>query len=94
MWLGFGLALAVVQAGSCSSISTPHLGTSVCCRCSPKKTKKERKKRKEKNCHFVTSVFYWPKQFTRPTWIQGVRKYKDDKRYKVTLQRVWLWDEE
>ena len=31
--------MAVVQAGSCSSDSTPILGTSICCRCSPKKQK-------------------------------------------------------
>ena len=31
--------MAVVEAGSCSSDSTPSLGTSVCHRCSPKKQK-------------------------------------------------------
>ena len=36
-WLGSGLAVAVVEAGSCSSNSTPRLGTSICCRCSPEK---------------------------------------------------------
>ena len=34
--------MAVVQAGSCSSDLTPSLGTSVCCRCSYKKDKKEK----------------------------------------------------
>ena len=38
-WLGFGLAVAVVQAGSNSSDLTPSLGTSICHRSSPKKTK-------------------------------------------------------
>ena len=33
------VAVAVVQAGSCSSSSTPGLGTSLCCQCSPKKAK-------------------------------------------------------
>ena len=32
-------AIAVVQAGSCCSDSTPSLGTSICCKCSPKKIK-------------------------------------------------------
>ena len=36
-WLGSGIAVAV--AGSCSSDSTPSLGTSICCRCGPKKQK-------------------------------------------------------
>ena len=37
------VAVAVVQAGSCSSDSTPSLGTSICCRNGPKKKKKKRK---------------------------------------------------
>ena len=36
--------VAVVQASSCSSDLTPSLGTSICHRCSPKKTKKEKRK--------------------------------------------------
>ena len=36
------VAVAVVQAGSSSSDSTPSLGTSICCRCSPKKEKGEK----------------------------------------------------
>ena len=35
--LGSGVSVAVVQAGSCSSDSTPSLGTSICHRCSTKK---------------------------------------------------------
>ena len=31
--------MTVVQAGSYSSDSTPSLGTSICCRCGPKKQK-------------------------------------------------------
>ena len=50
MRLGSGIAVAVVQAGCYSSDSTPSLGMSICCRCSPKKPKKkkrERERRKE-----------------------------------------------
>ena len=36
-----GVAVAVVQAGSCSSHQTSNLGTSVCHKCSPKKTKQK-----------------------------------------------------
>ena len=35
--LRFGVAMAVVQAGSCSSYLTPSLGNSICCGCGPKK---------------------------------------------------------
>ena len=35
-----GVAVAVAQASSCSSDSTPSLGPSTCCGCSPKKEKK------------------------------------------------------
>ena len=37
--LGSCVAVAVVQASSCTSDSTPSLGTFICCRCSPKKQK-------------------------------------------------------
>ena len=37
MKLGSCVAVAVAQAGGCSSDSTPSLGTSMCCRCGPKK---------------------------------------------------------
>ena len=45
MQLGSGVAVAVVQAGSCISNSTPSLRTSTCYRCGPKKRKKQNKKR-------------------------------------------------
>ena len=45
MWLGSGV-VTLVQAGSFSSDSTPGLGTSVCCGCSPKKKKKKREREK------------------------------------------------
>ena len=40
-----GIALAVAQVGSCSSDSTPSLGISTCCRCSPKKNRQQQKQR-------------------------------------------------
>jgi len=42
MQLGSGVAVAVVKASSCSSDSIPSLGTSICHRYGPKKTKKGR----------------------------------------------------
>ena len=40
MWLRSRVAVAVVQASSFSSNWTPSMGTSMCHRCGPKKTKK------------------------------------------------------
>ena len=40
-WLRSGIAVAVVWASSCSSGLTPCLGTSIYCRCGPKKPKKK-----------------------------------------------------
>ena len=39
MRLGSCIAVAVAQASSCSSNSTPSLGTSICHRCAPKKNR-------------------------------------------------------
>ena len=47
--------VAVVQASSCSSNSTPSLGSSICHRCGPKKTKDKERKNKSKE----------------PTWERG-----------------------
>ena len=47
MGLGSGVAAAVVQAGGCSSNSTPSLGTSLCQGCGPKKTGEKQTKKKE-----------------------------------------------
>ena len=48
MWLGSGVAMAVVQAGSCSSDSTPSLEVSICRRCGPEKTRDKKKKKKKR----------------------------------------------
>ena len=42
------MAVAVVEAGSCGSNSTPSLGTSRCLRCSPKKQTKTKTIRNNK----------------------------------------------
>ena len=39
-WIG--IAVAVAQACNCSSNATPSLGTSICCRCGPKQTNKQK----------------------------------------------------
>ena len=50
------VAVAVVEAGSCSSGFTPGLGTSTCQGCGPKKTKKK-KERKKKNFYLFIYLF-------------------------------------
>ena len=45
MWLGSGMAVAGVWAAGYSSGSIPSLGTSMCHRRGPKKTKKKKKKK-------------------------------------------------
>ena len=42
-WLGSCIAVAVAQASRYSSDSTPSLGTSICHKCGPKKTKKKKR---------------------------------------------------
>ena len=44
-----GVSVAVAQASSCSSDSTPSLGTSVCRGCGPKRTKKQKAKQRNEN---------------------------------------------
>ena len=55
MRLGFCIALAMTQTGSCSSNSTPGLGAFICCRFSPKKQKT---KKMEKNPGLVAQTLY------------------------------------
>ena len=53
--LGSSVAVAVMQAGSCSSKSTPSLATSICRGCGPKKQKnKKTKKQKKTFCADLT----------------------------------------
>ena len=42
MWLASGVAVAVAEAGCCSSNSTPSPGTSICCGFGPKKEKPDK----------------------------------------------------
>ena len=55
-WLRSGIAVAVVQAGSCSFNSTPSLGTSICHRCGPKKMTKKKKKSESPSSHQCTCI--------------------------------------
>ena len=50
MQLGSGVAVAVVEASSCSSNSTPSLGTSIRCRYGPKSKNTEEINRKKDLC--------------------------------------------
>ena len=46
MWLESGVAVPVVQASGCSSISAPSLGTSICHGCGCKNQKEGKEERK------------------------------------------------
>ena len=46
MQCGSGIAVAVAWASSCNSDLTPSLGTSICCRCSPKTPQKRMQNQK------------------------------------------------
>lgn len=56
MWLRSGVAVAVMQACSCSSDSAPSVGTSISRKCNPKKQKQiatknpKKQKQKQKTC--------------------------------------------
>ena len=77
MWLGSGIAVAVVWANSCSSNSTPSLGTSICHRCGPRK--KKIKKIKIGNMSFSKRmVKLW---IIHSTWMQPFKKKKNDFTY-------------
>ena len=57
-WLGSGsrIAVALAQAGSYSSDSTPSLGTSICCGCSPKKKRQRTKNSVLNECVFALAL--------------------------------------
>ena len=66
MWLGSGVAVAVVWASGCSSSSTPNLRTYISCKFGPKKKKKKEKKESElvvaQGWEVMTkgySMFFW-----------------------------------
>ena len=54
MQFGSGVAVAVAEAGGCSSILNPSLGTSMCCRCDGKKKNK---------CRVLEQALTWPGGF-------------------------------
>ena len=78
--LGAGIAMAMVLASGCSSDLTHSLVTSTCCRCSPKKTKKKKKKC-FKNINHVPNVNYIA--------VGGPTKNQE---YQQTLREVYYRD--
>ena len=55
-----GVAVAVVQAGSCNCDQSPSLGTSICHRCGPKKAK-------QKKIEVLTGIPIVAQRLTNPT---------------------------
>ena len=56
MQLGSHVAVALAEAGGYSSDLTPSLGTSICCRCGPRKGKKTNKQTKKTFLSFFLSL--------------------------------------
>ena len=66
MWFGFGIAVAVVSAGSCSSNLTLSLGTRICLTCSPKKKKRRRMDCKTlPDIHTRQATYLWGSGFSK-----------------------------
>ena len=65
MWLGscIALAVAVAVAANCSSDLISSLGTSICCRCGPKKTKTDRQTDRQTETERNKEEF--------PSWLSG-----------------------
>jgi len=79
--LGARVAVAVVQASSCSSDSSPSLGTSICCGCGPKKGKKQNK----------TKLRTW-RSDTTFIWLRWTDVFPKTKQSKLAFQgRWWVW---
>ena len=57
------LLSAVAKAGSCSSNSTPSLGTSICRRCSPKNKKRLPSEEGSKFVYFWRASVKWGRVF-------------------------------
>ena len=58
MWLRSRVAMAVVWASSCSSESTPNLGTSICFGCGPKKQKTKQQTKNTIKVRFQLCLFF------------------------------------
>ena len=65
LWSCIAVVVVVVQAGSCSSNSTPSLETSTYHRCGPKKTERKKKKKKKKR----EKYFIFPPNFQMFFWV-------------------------
>ena len=62
MWLRSNNAVAVAKSGSYSSNSAPSLGTSMCRRCDPKKTKRQKKKKNDLLIYPTVDEFFHRKE--------------------------------
>ena len=81
MWLRPSVAVAVVQASSCSSSETPSLGTSTCHRDSQKKKKK---KEKEKSTQRQSK---WGSRNSQHRQLNHERCKKEQKKKDVVLRK-------
>ena len=95
MQVGSYVAVAATQAGSCSSGSTPSLGTSICCECSPKKQKTKQTNNivlTQKQKHRSTEQNRGPRN--NPCTYGQLISNKDGKNVKCrkSLFEKWCWE--
>ena len=75
------IAVAVAEAGSCSPDSTPSLGTSICCKCGPKKqTNKQTKKllgpsRRPWHLYMIPHPSFWHWKAGHPVPFSNLNNY-------------------
>ena len=79
MRLGSDVAEVAAKASIYSSYSTPSLGTAICCRCGPKKTKKNNKKTPKQTNKQKTN-----KSWEFLLWLSG-------KLTRLVTMRTWVW---
>ena len=80
MWLGSSVAVAVVQAGSCSSNSTPSLGTSICCGCGSKN--------KQTKTNKIQEILTWE---TQSSWVRPALFSIQRSFWKTKPRSFLLW---
>ena len=79
--LGSHIAVAVAQACGYSSDQTPSLGTSICHGCSPRKDKREKKKK--------SIIFPWDQEHKLPCFqSQAIKRHPLGRSQKIGTQDV------
>ena len=92
IWLGSGVAVAVAVASSYSSDSTPRLGSSICCRCSPKKEKAPPPKKTQKPLNY-TETDHGQEEQTWGSWGERGESGMDGYFMDLGDANCYIWKE-